>query len=163
MYTRSLSIEQILSMLAETPPHLASVTAGVGPALLRTSPNQGEWSAVEVLAHMRSCADVWGSYIELIIAEERPTIRAVNPTTWIKQTDYPELEFQPSLDAFTRQRAELLAVLGALAPEDWSRAATITGAGKPREGSVLYYAQWLARHERPHVKQIERIVKAMQE
>jgi hypothetical protein len=23
---------------------------------------------------------------------------------------------------------------------------------------VLFYAQWLARHERPHVKQIERIV-----
>lgn len=149
-------------MLAETPPRLASLISGVGPAQLRTSPREGEWSAVEVLAHMRSCADVWGSYIELIIAQDRPTIRAVNPTTWIKKTDYPGLEFQPSLHAFTTQRAGLLAILERLAPEDWSRTATITGGGKPREGTVLYYAQWLARHERPHVKQIERIVKAMQ-
>jgi hypothetical protein len=34
----------------------------------------------------------------------------------------------------------------------------VTGAGKPLERTVLFYAQWLARHERPHVKQIERIV-----
>jgi hypothetical protein len=26
------------------------------------------------------------------------------------------------------------------------------------ERTVLFYAQWLARHERPHVKQIQRIV-----
>jgi hypothetical protein len=26
------------------------------------------------------------------------------------------------------------------------------------ERTVLFYAQWLARHERPHLKQIERIV-----
>ena len=148
-------------MLAEAPLRLASITTGVAADRLRTSPGDGEWSAVDVLAHMRSCADVWGSYIELILAEDRPTIRAVNPTTRIKRTDYPDLEFQPSLEAFTTQRAELLAVLEGLAPEDWSRGATIKGAGKPREGSVYYYAHWLARHERPHLKQIERIVKAM--
>src|SRR3989442_6404887 len=27
-----------------------------------------------------------------ILAEDRPTLRAVNPTTWIAQTDYRELE-----------------------------------------------------------------------
>ena len=161
MYERPLNIVKILTMLAEAPPLLSSITAGMVPAQLRTSPGQGEWSAVGVLAHMRSCADVWGNYIGRILTEDRPTIRAVNPTTWIELTDYRELEFEPSLDAFTKQRAELLAVLEPLAPEDWSRPATITGSGKPREGSVFYYTQWLARHERPHVKQIESIVKAM--
>jgi len=45
-----------------------------------------------------------------------------------------------------------------LPPEGWSRAATVTGAGKVLERTVLFYAQWLARHERQHVKQVERIV-----
>jgi hypothetical protein len=36
--------------------------------------------------------------------------------------------------------------------------ATVTGAGKPRERTVYTYAQWLANHERPHIKQIEHIV-----
>jgi hypothetical protein len=36
--------------------------------------------------------------------------------------------------------------------------ATVTGAGRTLERTVLFYAQWLASHERPHVKQIERAV-----
>ena len=101
---------------------------------------------------------MWGKYIAEILSKDRPTIKAVNPTTWIKQTNYCEQEFQPSLQAFTAQRAELLAVLKPLPPEAWSRMATVTGAGKPRERTVHTYAQWLANHERSHLKQIERIV-----
>ncbi len=86
-------------------------------------------------------------------------LRAVNPRTWIKQTDYLDLEFGPSLDAFAAQRAELLAVLQPLPPEGWLAAATVSVAGKPFERTVLFYAGWLATHERPHLKQIERIVK----
>jgi hypothetical protein len=160
---RSLTTEQVLTLLAETPPRLAALTAGLAPAQLQTRPSPAEWSANDVLAHLRSCADVWGNCIATMLAEDRPTLRAVNPRTWIKQTDYPELVFRPSLRAFARQRADLLAVLESLPPEDWSRMATVTGAGAPLVRTVLSYAQWMARHERPHVKQIERIVNTMQE
>jgi hypothetical protein len=96
-----------------------------------------------------------------MLAQDRPTLRAVNPRTWIKKTDYLELEFGPSLRAFATQRADLLAVLSLLPPEGWSRTATVTGAGKVLERNVLFYTQWMARHERTHVKQIERIVHTM--
>ncbi len=161
MPSRSLTIEQVLTLLADTPPRIAALTAGLVPAQLHATPSHGEWSANDVLAHLRSCADVWGSCIEVIIAQDTPTIRAVNPTTWINSTDYIEQEFQPSLHAFATQRTDLLAVLEPLAPEDWSRAATVTGAGKVLERTVHTYAQWLARHERTHLKQIERIVDTM--
>lgn len=162
MSRSSLTIEQVLTLLAAMPQRLAALTDGLTPAQLRTSPSPDEWSANDVLAHLRSCADVWGGCITTMIAEDRPTIRAINPRTWIKRTDYRDLEFRPSLDAFTTQRAELLAILEPLQPEGWSRAATVTGAGNVLERTVLSYAQWLARHERPHVKQIERIVNVMQ-
>ncbi len=100
---------------------------------------------------------MWGKYIMQILAENRPTIKAVNPTTWIKKTDYREQDFRPSLKAFTAQRAELLAVLEPLPPRAWSRIATVTGAGKPRERAVYTYALWLANHEQSHIKQVERI------
>jgi DinB superfamily len=158
MPDRSLTIEQVLTMLAATPPRLATLTTGRRPAQLQARPNPEEWSANEVLAHLRACADMWGNCIVAMIAEDRPALRAVNPRTWIKKTDYLEQEFQPSLQAFAQQRTDLLAVLEPLAPEGWSRAATVTGAGKALERTVLFYAQWLALHERPHIKQIERIV-----
>lgn len=158
LYDRSLTIEQNLTMLAAAPSRLADLTEGLSPAQLLTPLEPGEWSARDVLAHLRACADMWGKCIAAILSEDRPTIKAVNPTTWIKKTNYREQEFQPSLQAFAAQRAELLAVLKPLAPEAWSRTATVTGVGKPRERTVSTYAQWLANHERPHIKQIERIV-----
>jgi hypothetical protein len=159
--SRSHTIEQVLTLLAETPPRLEALTAGLAPSQLRNAPSVSEWSANDVLAHLRACADVWGGCMARIIGEERPELRAVNPRTWINQTDYRELEFQPSLRAFAAQRAALLAVLEPLPPDGWLRAATVTGAGKALERTVLFYARWLAEHERPHVKQIARLVKSM--
>ena len=161
MYDTPLTIEQALTALAETPPRLTALTAGLVPAQLQTRPSPAEWSLNEILAHLRACADMWGGCMRTIIAEDRPTLRAVNPRTWIKQTNYLQLEFRPSLRAYARQRAKLLAVLKPLPPEGWSRAATVTGAGKVLERTVLFYAQWLARHERPHVKQVARIVNTL--
>jgi hypothetical protein len=158
---KSLPTAQVLTMLAAAPPRIAALTAGRDPAQLRARPAAEEWSANEVLAHLRACADMWGNCIMAMIAEDRPTLRAVNPRTWIDKTDYLEQAFQPSLDAFTTQRAELLAVLEPLPPEGWARAATVTGAGKALERTVRFYAQWLATHERPHLKQIERIVNVL--
>lgn len=158
---RTPPTEQILTALAATPPCIAALTAGLAPDQLRATPNPDQWSANDVLAHLRSCADMWGNCIAAIIAQDRPTLRAVNPRTWIKSTDYLAQEFQSSLHAFATQRTDLLAVLKPLADEDWSRSAIVTGAGKVLERSVLFYAQWLASHERPHLKQIKRIVDMM--
>lgn len=162
MPSRSLTTEQVLTLLAATPPRIAALTAGLTPGQLRAAPSHGEWSANDVLAHLRACADVWGDCISAIVAEDRPTLRAVNPRTWIRQTNYPALDFRSSLRSFTKQRADLLTVLESVPREGWSRAATVTGAGNVLERTVLSYTQWLARHERPHVKQIERIVNTMQ-
>ena len=161
MYDTPLTIEQVLTRLPETPPRLAALTAGLAPAQLQTCPGPAEWSLNDILAHLRSCSDVWGGTIARLLAQDKPTFRAVNPTTWIKQTNYPELEFRPSLRAFTRQRAELLAVLQPLPPKAWSRSATVTGAGKPLQRTVFTYAQWLVNHERSHFRQIKRIADGM--
>jgi hypothetical protein len=157
----SFSIEEVLSLLVETPTRIATLTDGLTPAQSRTAPGSDEWSANDVLAHLRSCADMWGGYMRKILAEDRPTIRVVNPRAWIKQTDYLELDFAPSLRAFTTQRAALLAILEPLPSEGWTRTATVTGAGSPLQKTVLDYADRLARHEQPHVSQIERIARSM--
>ena len=158
---KTLTIEQVLSLLAETPLRIAALTASLAPAQLRSAPARDEWSANDVLAHLRACADIWGNCMVTMIAEDRPTLRAVNPRSWIDKTNYLDLEFQPSLRAFARQRADLLAILDPLPRKGWSRVATVTGAGAVLERTVLFYGRWLAGHERPHVKQLSRIVNTM--
>ena len=158
MAKQLLPIEKILTLLKKNPLTIAELTTELTPKQLRVVPAEGEWSAVEVLAHLRSCADVWGGCMATIIAEDRPTIRAINPRTWVKSSNYPDLEFHPSFQAFTTQRTELLALLESLAAEDWLRKARVTGAGKSLERTVQFYAQWLAEHERSHLRQFKHIV-----
>ena len=157
-----LPIDQILAILKETLPRLTKLTSGLMPVQLRTAPSAGEWSVNEVLAHLRACDDVWGNYYMMtILAQDKPTIKARNPRTWIKDTDYLQQDFQSSLRAFTKQRRKLLSVLELLSPKDWARTNTLIGAGKPLQQTLLSHADGLARHERAHLKQIERTLSAL--
>ena len=156
-----MTVEQILSELTDGPPRIAEATSGLTNTQLHAAPSPGEWSANEVLAHLRSCADVWGDCIATILEQDKPTIRALNPRTWIDKTDYPKQNFRSSLKAFMEQRAALMALLETLDSDAWSRSATVTGAGKPIVRTVQSYAEWMAEHERPHVKQIKRIASTM--
>ena len=97
-----LTAEQLMTLLAEAPRRIAALTAGLAPARLHAAPNSDEWSANDVLAHLRACADVWGGSIVTMVREDHPTIRAISPRTWIHDTDYPDREFAPSLQAYTR-------------------------------------------------------------
>lgn len=155
MPDKAYSTEKILDLLTQQPKRIETLTNVLTPVQLRQRPDPETWSAVEVLAHLRACADVWGGCIETILTNNEPTIRAVNPRTWVKSTVYSQLEFQPSFEAFVQQRATLIDRLRALDSAAWQRGATITGAGAPLYRTVRFYAQWLATHERSHVKQFK--------
>ena len=157
----TVEINQVRALLAGHPSRIATATAGLTPAQLHAKPGPDEWSANDVLAHLRCCADVWGGYIERIIEEDEPTIRAVSPRGWIKRTNYLELRFAASLREFSAQRAELLARLEPLGPKDWSRTATVRGAGKVTTWTALSYAQRLVEHEQHHLDQFGRIARAV--
>ena len=78
MYDKPLTIEQNLTLLAATPARIAELTKDLTATQLRTPPEPGEWSARDVLAHLRACSDMWGKYINLILNEDRPTFKAMH-------------------------------------------------------------------------------------
>jgi hypothetical protein len=97
--------------LTATPALIRDLTTGATESVLHSRPTKDDWSANEVLAHLRACADVWGGCIEALLAEETPTIRAVNPRAWIDKTGYLDQPFDRSLRAFTSQRKRLVKAL----------------------------------------------------
>jgi hypothetical protein len=159
---RDLTVDEIMEILPETPRRIATLTEGLTEAQLHASPEPDAWSVNDVLAHLRACHDVLGGNMLRILSEDRPTWKAMNPRTWMKKTDYPAWEFATAFAAFTKQRADLLAVLEPLPPGDWERIAIVTGPlGERSERSARYYGDWMAGHERAHRKHIERIVAAV--
>ena len=149
-----MTVQQCLDHLRLTPQRLRELTSGVPAEPLRTAPGPDEWSANDVLAHLRACADRWREAAKRIVEEDHPQIRGTEPRSWITKTNYLALEFAPSLRAFVRQRKVLLGVLDSMQPRDWQRTGTLVGAGKHGDLTAHTYVERLARHERPHIKQI---------
>jgi len=95
MRSQSLTPEQVLTLLAETPQCFAALTADLAPEELQTRPTPDEWSANEVLAHLRAGADVWGNCMVAMIAEDRPVlvrnrgINHVEPGETASHVKYP--------------------------------------------------------------------------
>lgn len=156
MKVSSTETKKVLRLLAATPRRIASLSRGLDIGKLQFKPDPDSWSANEILAHLRACADVWGKNIMTIITLDHPTLRHISPRGWIRKTDYLQLEFKSSLATFAHQRHELLSVLKGLATKDWSRAATTRG----REETVFSYASRIAEHENKHCRQIEEVLRA---
>jgi hypothetical protein len=102
------TIEQILTMLATAPTGLVDLTEGLSQTQLLVPPQPSEWFTRFMLAYLRAGDDMWGKYIAQILNADRPMIKAVNPTTRIKKTDYRQPDIQSSLQVFTTHRAEFM-------------------------------------------------------
>jgi hypothetical protein len=159
MTTTPEEIENVLETLTATPHRLISMSEWLADIQLRFKPDEESWSANDILAHLRACADVWGKSIMAMITQNHPTMRYVSPRTWMKKTNYLKQEFHSSLEAFINQRNELINTLRALEIKDWSRGATFTATIKGREQTVLSYARRMAQHESDHCNQIEALLK----
>ena len=148
----------VLEILMATPRRIAAASKGLSEEQLRRNPAPGSWSAAELVAHLRACADVWGKSISTILTEDRPTFRYLWPRTWIRKTNYTDLSFAESFRAYRDQRKDLLKILQNLTQEDWSRGAIVKASDKLREETVLSYAQRMAQHESGHCEQFDSIV-----
>jgi hypothetical protein len=73
----------------------------------------------------------------------------------MKKTNYLELPFAESFNAYKKQRNELLNTLRNLSMKDWARSATI----KERLETVFSYTLYIAQHETVHCDQIEELLR----
>jgi hypothetical protein len=148
-------IERTLQGLRRTPRLFRTVAADRADAELGRRPEEGSWSVLEVLAHLRGAADVQGGWIARMLAEGTPTIRYASPRTGMKRTGFEQADFSPFLHTFEVQRRDLVKALASLGADGWSRTATFTGTPRPWTPSVFEIARGLATHEQSHAEQIE--------
>ena len=154
-----MDAEGVMDILRTTVPRLDELTRGVAQKRLSTVTDYG-WSVNDQLAHLRACHDVLGGNMLRIVREDHPSWKGMAPGAWQKQTDYFDWTFGPAFEVFRAQRAELLEVLEPMPMEGWERTATVWAPpGVVYEYSTLYYGDWMARHERSHLKHMARILK----
>lgn len=153
-------IQQTLAALTGTPKEIARLARGHDDGRLHRAPGPDAWSARDIVAHLRACADLWGGSIRRMLDEDHPTIRYVSPRGWIRKTDYLAQSFRDSLREFTAARSGLIDSLRTLDGRGWSRGATFTGTTAGRNATVHGYAKRMADHEIVHLDQIRRTLGA---
>jgi uncharacterized damage-inducible protein DinB len=146
---------ELIALLAEAPRRIAAAVAGKPEARLKRRTQAEPWSVSDILAHLRAGADVREKFIRTMLTQDKPVLRYVSPRSYIKKTDYLDLPFAESFQAYRLQRQGLLKMLQDLPPGGWARSTTI----KERPETVLSYAGYLCDHETLHCAQIEALLK----
>ena len=146
---------QLVETLQEAQQQFLTAVATVPDALLRTTPRKGEWSAIDVLLHVRTIAAIDESAITAVLerGEKPPDIEdAIVPAPL--ETTRTEL-----LADLERLRKQLIAVVLQADPEThlnitWSH----------REFGPMNWREWLlfARvHTLDHARQVQAIAAAL--
>jgi hypothetical protein len=151
----SAQIEQFLELLRQAPQRIAAATDGVAESRLYLRTDEEPWSVSDILAHLRASTDVRERFMQIMLTQVNPTLRYISPRTYIKKTNYLELAFPESFQAYNKQRHELLERLKDLSLKEWSRCAII----KERPETIFSYTQYLTEHETAHCEQIEELLK----
>ena len=144
-------IEKYLGIISETPQRITQATKGLDEAQLQFKADSKSWSANDILAHLRACADLWTHSIYAMLAENEPAFSDINERKWAKVTRYAELPFAESFQAYSSQRQNLLRVLRTLPIEAWERSAIIF----ERKHTVFTQTRRMAKHEQGHCDQID--------
>lgn len=142
---------QVIERLAAVPERIRRAMAGWSDERLRAAP-AGEWSAGDILAHLRASDAIMAPRVLMMLAREDPPLPAFDERRWAEVAGYADRDFATSLAVFAGLRAELVAVLRRLAPDDWLRTGTHETRG---EATLLVVARGLVDHEEEHCAQLE--------
>jgi FMN phosphatase YigB (HAD superfamily) len=146
----------ISAVLRATPAALQNITDNLPRVAWSKRPFPDEWSLTEILCHLRDVElEVNLPRLERLVAEVNPFIAGQDTDRWAEERFYLHQDGQAALGRFAGARKSLLAMLAALAPEDWLRTARHTIFG-PTDLKEL--AGIIAAHDRLHIQQIQSIL-----
>jgi hypothetical protein len=151
------AIERYLAALRDAPARIAALTVAGDDSTLHLRTADEPWSVNDVLAHLRSAADVRARFIAAMSTGERTTIRYVSPRSELRMSGYVDLPFAENLAAFRAGRAALIDRLVALGPDGWSRGSLI----RDRPETVASYVGYLTEHEAVHIDQIASLIRGL--
>lgn len=152
--TRSTVVQarEIIRRLASIPVRLSDALARSDEDQIRAPASEGEWSAADILAHLRASDAIVAPRAYMILAREDPPLTAFDERRWAAAAGYAEMESQTLLIHFLLGRAELVATLRRLRAADWRR----TGMHESRGPlTLLEVMRGLVEHEEEHCAQLE--------
>ncbi len=142
------------AILRATPAALLTLTRGLTGSTLARRPQKDEWSASEVLCHLRDVEkEVFLPRLQRVLAEDNPLLPDVNAAIWAEERSYQSQAGLTALYDFVRSRLQTLsAIEAATVPADWQRRAYHAVYGDMTFAAVV---NRIVRHDQMHIRQIK--------
>lgn len=146
-----------LKMQAAAPQKLERLLKGLRASQARKRPALTKWSINEIVAHLADTELVVGFRLRMILGEPGVPIQAFDQDEWVKALHYEKRDLRQSCAQFRAFREANLALLKALAPEQWKHHGLHAERGEETIETIVHM---IAGHDINHMKQIEKILAA---
>lgn len=148
--------EDPIVRIGRTADEIAAAIAGVAGSQVSRRPDATNWSATEIVCHLRDVEEMFLERIRLMLAAEDPKFAAVDPDRWAALRQYHRSDVRDALAAFRSLREETLSVLRGLTPAQAERGGTHLTRGPMK---VRDFGPWMASHDDNHLDQLRRALK----
>jgi hypothetical protein len=145
-------------VLRQTQARLRDLVASLSTKQLATPEAAGKWSIGQVLRHLADSEVVWGFRMRMVLAQDRPAITGYDQDLWAERLHYDQADPTDSLREFGVLRDGNLRLLARASEADLDRVGVHAERG---EESVRHMMKMYAGHDLLHLRQIERIVRAV--
>jgi uncharacterized damage-inducible protein DinB len=147
--------EELIDILRATPVVLRTLVRGVDDERAREAPGEGEWSIVEVTAHLADAEEKAADRIARITGEDEPTIEGYDQVALAERRGYLGMALSDVLQRFEALRARRIVLLDGLDEAAWRR----TGRHVDEGALTLYrLTAHMCKHDAIHLAQIARMV-----
>jgi len=148
--------EVLIQRLAAFPAGVAAAIQGYPPDVLECAPADHEWSARDIICHLRDHdAEEDRKRLQRILDEENPFLSA-NYDPWAHAHQYIHTSARQALEEFVRFRTEMVQWLASLPAEVWARPARYAIFGPTWFGEMVRFA---TEHDRTHLRQIRAAIR----
>ena len=155
---RSVGREALLVRLAVFPAAIDDLRRSYPPDVLECNPAEGEWSARDIVCHLRDyAAEEDRVRLERILSETNPFLSA-NYDPWARASEYARVSLDEAFEEFARLRAEMVAWLRGLPPDVWQRPARHAIFGPTTFGEMVHFT---AQHDRTHLRQMRHAIETV--
>ena len=141
----------VLEQVRATGRDLVSLVSGVTDDHLERRPDEGEWSAREVIGHLADAELAYAMRLRLMVAQDRPRLTWYDEDAWVERFGPLDEDARVALARWRALRDANVRLFESLAEEEWQR-----GGIHDTDGmlSVETIVKRMVTHDRTHLDQI---------
>ena len=149
-----------IEILRQTPAKLREGIAGLSDAQLGQPAAPGKWSIRQMIQHLVDAELVWGYRLRIVLAQDRPSLTGYDQDLWASRLRYDLSDVNAALELSAALRGVHLRLLERATEADFRRIGIHAERG---EESVAHMVRMFAGHDLMHLRQLERIRRAVAE